>query len=91
MKYASATGEEIPNLCEVMLPMITFEGTKKKMRMLAAAVSRPLASVWKICEAGHMVIFFDQVSYLYKKSPCEVNYLREESGQLHVRRLDPAE
>ena len=35
MKYASATGEEIPNLGEVMLPMMTFEGTKKKMRMQA--------------------------------------------------------
>ena len=80
MKYASATGEEIPNLGEVMLPMITCEGTKKKMRMQAAAVSRPLASVKKICEAGHMVIFDDQVSYLYNKSTGEVNYLREESG-----------
>ena len=67
MKYASATGEEISNLGEVMLPMITFEGTKKKMRVQAAAVSRPLASVTKICEGGHMVIFDDQVSYLYKK------------------------
>ena len=80
MKYASATGEEIPNLGEVMLPMITCEGTKKKMRMQAAAVSRPLASVKKICEAGHMVIFDDQVSYLYNKSTGEVNYLRKESG-----------
>ena len=61
VKYASPTGEEIPNLGEVMLAMITFEGTKKKMRMKAAAVSRPLASVKKICEAGHMVIFDDQV------------------------------
>ena len=26
--YATATGKEIPNLGDVMLPMITFEGTK---------------------------------------------------------------
>ena len=80
MKYASATGEEITHLGEAMLPMIIFKGSKKKMRMQAAAVSRPLASVKKICEAGHMVIFDDQVSYLYNKSTGEVNYLREESG-----------
>ena len=80
MKYASATGEEIPNLGEVMLPMITFEGTKKKMRMQAATVSRPLASVKKICEARHMVIFDDQVRYLYNKTADEVNYSREEPG-----------
>ena len=54
------------------------DATVKRMR--AAAVSRPLASVKKTCEAGHMVIFDDQVSYLYNKSSSEVNYLREESG-----------
>ena len=91
MKYASATGEEIPNLGEVMLPMITCEGTKNKMRMQTAAVSRPLASVKKICEAGHMVIFDDQVSYLYNKSTGEVNFFTRGVGQLQVRRLDPAE
>ena len=63
-----------------MLPMIPFEGTKKKMRIQAAAVSRPLASVKKMCKAGHMVIFDDQVSCLYNKSAGEVNNLREESG-----------
>ena len=30
MKYATATGEEVHNLGEVMLPMITFEGHKEE-------------------------------------------------------------
>ena len=41
LTYASATGEEIPNLGEVLLPMVTKENTKRSMRMQAAEVSRP--------------------------------------------------
>ena len=40
-KFASSTGEEISNLGEVMLPMITSEGAHKKMMMQAAGVSAP--------------------------------------------------
>ena len=80
VKYVSATGEEIPNLGEVMLPVFTMEGTKRKMRMQAAEVSRPLASVKKICEAGHTVVFDETGSYLYHRATGEINYLREEGG-----------
>ena len=80
VRYASATGEEIPNLGEVMLPMVTMEGSKKKMRMQAAEVSRPLASVKRICEAGHTVVFDDGGSYLYNKITGETTFLREEGG-----------
>ena len=79
MEYASAKGEEISKPGEVM-PVITSEGTEKKMRMQATAVSRLLASVKQICEACRMVIFGDHVSYFYNKSTGEVNNLREESG-----------
>ena len=54
--YASATGEEMPNLGEVFLPMLTKENTKRSMKMQVAEVSRPLASVKRICEAGHVVV-----------------------------------
>ena len=39
VKYASATGEEIANLGQVVLPMLTSEGTKRRMTMQAAEVS----------------------------------------------------
>ena len=54
--YASATGEEISNLGEVVLPMMTAEGTRRRMKLQAAEVSKPLASVKRICEAGHTVV-----------------------------------
>jgi hypothetical protein len=33
VNHASATGEEIPNLGEVTLPMATMEGAKRKMKL----------------------------------------------------------
>ena len=80
VKYASATGEEIPNLGEVMLPMVTIEGSRRSMKMQAAEVSRPLASVKRICEAGHTVVFDQTGSFMYNKRTGEVNYFREDSG-----------
>lgn len=78
--YASATGEDIPNLGEVLLPMLTRENTKRSMKMQAAEVTRPLASVKRICEAGHVVVFDDDGSFIFNKSTGELNQLREEAG-----------
>ena len=78
--YASATGEEIPNLGEVLLPMLTKENTKRSMKMQVAEVSRPLASVKRICEAGHVVVFDEDGSFIFNKITGETNQLREESG-----------
>jgi hypothetical protein len=80
VKYASATGEEIANLGEVMLPMMTAEGTRRSMKMQAAEVSKPLASVKRICEAGHTVVFDETGSFMFDKATGEVNYFREEGG-----------
>ena len=80
VKYASATGEEIPNLGEVMLPMFTKEGSKRCMKMQVAEVTRPLASVKRICEAGHAVVFDESGSFMYNKSTGEINYFREDAG-----------
>ena len=80
VKYASATGEEILNLGEVVLPVITAEGTKRRMKLQAAEVSRPLASVKRICEAGHTVVFDDTGSFILNKATGEINALREECG-----------
>jgi len=80
LTYASATGEDILNLGEVRVPMMTRESTKRSMKLQAAEVARPLASVKRICEAGHTVTFDDEGSYIIKKDTGEINYLREDSG-----------
>ena len=43
--FFSATGEPIPNLRDIKMPMVMREGTTRGMLMRAALVSKPLASV----------------------------------------------
>ena len=50
------------------------------MRMQAAEVARPLASVKRICEARHIVVFDEDGSFIYNKDTHEVNHLWEEGG-----------
>ena len=50
------------------------------MKFQACDVTRPLASVKKICKAGHMVIFDEEGSYIYNKVTGEINMLREDEG-----------
>ena len=78
--YVSATGEPIPNLGEQRLPLATVEGSLRAMTFQAAPVAKPLGSVKKMCQAGHMVVFDDEGSYIYNKQTQEINWLREESG-----------
>ena len=77
--FLSATGEEIPNLGELKIPMLTREDTMRHMTFCAAPVAKPLASVKKMVLAGHRVVF-DDISYIENKVTGEVNYLREEAG-----------
>ncbi len=60
--------------------MVTGEGTNGKMKMQVAEVSKPLASVKRICEASHTVVFDELGSYMYNKTTGETNYFREEGG-----------
>ena len=68
--FLSATGEEIPNLGELKLPMLAREDTMRQMTFCAAAVAKPLASVKKMVTAGHGVVF-DDVSYIENKATGE--------------------
>ena len=78
--FASATGEPIPNLRVMKLPMVLREMSLRNMTMCAAPVTRPLASVKKICRAGHMVVFDEEGSYIFNKTSGEVKRLREDDG-----------
>jgi len=48
--------------------------------MRAAPVSKPLASVKKICQAGHAVVFDDEGSFIINKTTGEMNWMREDDG-----------
>ena len=78
--FVSATGEPIPNLGEMDIPMMTREGTFRSMKVQAAPVTKPLASVMRIVQAGHVVVFDNESSYIMNKKTGEINFLREEDG-----------
>ena len=55
--YEVANGEEIPNLGEKPMPVVTAEGTWRGLRAQVADVSKALQSVRILVQAGHMVVF----------------------------------
>ena len=85
--FQSVSGEPIPNLGDLRLPLYMREDTVRGMVMKAAPVKKPLGSVKKICQAaGHMVVFDDKGSLIMIKSTGEVNCLREEDGNYMLSR-----
>ena len=91
VKYASATGEEIWNLDEVVLPVITAEGTKRRMRLHA---SRSIAT------AGEREAYLRSRPHCclrrYWKLHSEQSYWRDQRTprgmwQLHARSLGSAD
>ena len=55
-KYAAANGSSIKNEGEKIVSMVTKQGQWKNMKFQVCDVTRPLASVSKIVEAGHSVV-----------------------------------
>ena len=56
--YQSATGEPITNIGEQTIALVTKEGSLRGMTFQATSkVRNPLASVKRIVEAGHAVVF----------------------------------
>ena len=88
--YASATGAPIPNLGQQQLPMAMAEGSLRMMTFQAAPVAKPLASVAKICMAGHVVVFDDGASYILNKTTRGHQLVARGGRQLHVGCMDPA-
>ena len=65
--YESCDGTPIPNLGEQRLPLYTQEGTFRSMKFQAAHVSKPLGSVFRMCQAGHRVVSDADGSYIQNK------------------------
>ena len=78
--FVGASGEVIPNYGELKVPLITREQTTRGMTFTAAGVAKPLTSVKKMTAEGHIVVFDEEMSYVYNKRTGELNMLREEDG-----------
>ena len=82
VKYEVANGDEIPNLGEKLMPVMTREGSMRGLRAQVADVSKALQSVRALVKAGHMVIFGDgdegQSHYVYNKFTGETNEVTDD-------------
>ena len=56
-KYSAANGSDIKNEGQMVVSMVTKQGQWRNMTFQVCNVTRPLASVSKIVEAGHSVVF----------------------------------
>ena len=84
MFYQSATGEPIINLGEQSIAMVTDEGTLRGMKFQATKkIKKPLASVKRIVEANHAVVFAPDAlggSFILNLDTGETNQMREADG-----------
>ena len=78
--FQSDTGEPIPNQGNLRLPLYMREGTVRGVIRKATPETKPLGSITKICQAGDMVVYDEEGSFIIKKSVGAVNWMREENG-----------
>ena len=78
--FAAASGDAIPNMGRMKVPILTRDNTQRLMNVTAAPALKPLMSVKQMCVTRHAVIFDDDGSYIMNKMTGEVNRLREEGG-----------
>ena len=64
------------------LQILTRKKTDRGMKFQAAGVLKPLCSVDKLIEAGHIVMFDSGGSYIDNKKIGEVNALRRSEGNV---------
>ena len=80
--YEVANGEEIPNLGERLMAVMTVEGTTRGLRAQVANVSKPLQAVRQLTKTGHMVVFGDgpegELHYVVNKLTGEMNAIRDD-------------
>ena len=59
VRYEIADGNEIPNLGEKLMPVMTREGTWRGLKAEVADIARALQSVRSLVKTGHKVVFGD--------------------------------
>ena len=92
VRYEVANGEEIPNLGEKNMYVMTEEGSWREFKAQVAEVSKALQSVRSLVKAGHLVVFGDGEygchHYVLNKFAVELNKANDDGinylMKLHV-------
>ena len=78
--YVTASGNRIKNEGEKHIKIKTKTGDVRQMTFQVAKVTKPLCSVSKICEKGHIVVFDENGSYIKHKKTGAIIQLKKERG-----------
>ena len=82
--YEFANSEEIPNLGEKLLAVVTEEGSWRGLKAQVADVSKPLQSVRSLVRSGHVAVFGDGEigcsHYVLNKTTGECTAVRDDGA-----------
>ena len=82
VRYEIADGNEIPNLGEKLLPVVTREESWRGLKVEVADIARALQSVRSLVKTGHKVVFGDgpdgTAHYIEHNATGEVNWVEDD-------------
>ena len=78
VQYQVANGDELPNLGQKFLPLVTSEGTTRGMLAQVADVTMALQSPRALYASGHMVVLNGPNSFVLNKISGEINVLEDD-------------
>ena len=58
--FTTASGEEVPNRGQKVVPVVTEEGAPGMMTYQMAKVHKPLTAVGKVCDQDNICIFLEK-------------------------------
>jgi hypothetical protein len=84
--YQVANGDEIENLGQKIIPVITDEGYIRGMQPQIANVTTSLESVRQMYNSGHMVVFDGPESFVMHKATGQIDYITDNGVNYTVGR-----
>ena len=78
--FTSATGEEVPNEGQKVIPVVTEEGRNKKVTWQLAEVQKPLTAVGKICDNDAICVFGKRGGFIRDMANGEMTKFNRKNG-----------
>ena len=75
--YQVANGDEIANLGQKIIPVVTDDGYLRGMQPQIANVTTSLESVRQMYNTGHMVVFDGPESFVMHKATGQIDYITD--------------
>ena len=82
--YEVANGNEIPNLGQKFLAVVTAEGTVRGYSTQCADVTKPLQAVRALMANQHAVVFDSEGCFVFNKVSGELNVMRDDGVNFYL-------